>query len=216
MQEPLMSHQPDRDESPPPVMQTEVNGPGVTLEATVRHLLTAIGEDPGREGLRDTPRRVTAMLAELTAGLGRDPADELSIEFRESYTGVILVRDIPFYSLCEHHLLPFFGSVHVAYHPADGVITGLSKLARVVTSVSRRLQVQERLTRQIAEALRCRLRPQGVFVGVQAEHLCMAMRGVKMNGTTTVTIEATGTLGAEQPRYQSLMAQLAPFGRQGL
>ena len=215
MTESLMSHRPDRRESPPPVMQTDIKGPGVTLEAMVRSLLTAIGEDSDREGLRDTPQRVTAMLTELTAGLGRDPADELSIEFRESYTGVLLVRDIPFYSLCEHHLLPFFGIVHVAYHPADGVITGLSKLARVVNIVSRRLQIQERLTREIAEALKRRLRPQGVFVGVQAEHLCMAMRGIKMGGTTTVTIEATGTLGAEQPRYQSLMAQLGAFGRQG-
>ena len=176
---------------------------------------TPIGEDPDREGLKNTPRRVAEMLSELTIGLGRDPADEISVEFRESYTGVILVRDIPFYSLCEHHLLPFFGIVHVAYHPTDGAITGLSKLARVVNIVSRRLQIQERLTREIAEALKRRLRPQGVFVAVQAEHLCMAMRGIKMGGTTTVTIEATGTLGAEQPRYQSLMAQLGAFGRQG-
>ncbi len=183
------------------------------LEEVVRDLLVGIGEDPEREGLRETPGRVVAMFQELTRGLGQDPAEELSVEFHESYHGVVMVRDIPFYSLCEHHLLPFFGTAHVAYHPAHGVLTGLSKLARVVDVASHRPQVQERLTMEIADALDTRLKPQGVLVWLQAEHLCMAMRGIQKLGTKTDTIEARGTLGVGQPHYQSLMVQLAAGAR---
>lgn len=185
----------------------------VGLEETARDLLVGIGENPDREGLRETPRRVAAMLQDLTAGIGCDPADELSVEFHEAYRGVVLVRDIAFFSLCEHHLLPFFGIAHVAYHPAHGVLTGLSKLARVVEVASRRPQVQERLTVHIAQALEERLHPQGVFVWLQAEHMCMAMRGVEKVGSKTDTIEARGTLGMGQPSYSSLVAQLTGASR---
>lgn len=183
------------------------------LERVARELLTGIGEDPERDGLRETPRRVAAMLQELTRGIGQDPAAELSVEFHESYHGVIMVRDIPFYSLCEHHLLPFFGTAQVAYHPDHGVLTGLSKLARVVDVASHRPQVQERLTMDIANALGVGLKPQGILVWLQAEHLCMAMRGVEKFGTRTDTIEARGTLAVGQPHYQSLMVQLTGVTR---
>ncbi len=175
----------------------------------VRSVLAMLGEDVGREGLQETPRRVATMLQDLTRGLHRNPEDELSVEFHENYEGIILVRDISFFSLCEHHLLPFFGVAHVAYHPARGILTGLSKIARVVEVASRRPQVQERLTMEIGGALEHRLHPNGVFVWMQAEHLCMAMRGIQKVGTKTVTVHATGTLAADQFQYQSLMLQLA-------
>ncbi len=178
----------------------------------VRSVLAMLGEDVGREGLQETPRRVATMLQDLTIGLHRNPEDELSVEFHENYEGTILVRDISFFSLCEHHLLPFFGVAHVAYHPARGILTGLSKIARVVEVASRRPQVQERLTMEIAGALEQRLHPKGVLVWMQAEHLCMAMRGIEKVGTKTVTVHATGTLAADQLQYQSLMLQLARPG----
>lgn len=178
------------------------------IEEAVLRLLRGIGEDPEREGLRDTPRRVRAMWRDIASGIGRDPAEELTVEFHEAYQGIVMVRDIHFYSLCEHHLLPFFGVAHVAYHPADGVLTGLSKVARVVEVAARRPQVQERLTHDVCDALDRRLRPQGTFVAISAEHLCMAMRGVEKVGAKTITMEATGTLASGGSHYDMLLRQL--------
>lgn len=162
-------------------------------EAAVRELLLAVGEDPDRPGLRDTPARVARAYAEVFAGLWQDPAQVLATTFDEHHDELVLVRDIPLYSTCEHHLVPFHGMAHIGYIPgADGRVTGLSKLARLVEVYARRPQVQERMTRQIADALYEGLQPQGVIVVVEAEHLCMAMRGVRKPGTTTVTSAVRG------------------------
>ncbi|MHB1777679.1 MAG: GTP cyclohydrolase I FolE [Acidimicrobiales bacterium] len=159
----------------------------------VGELLAAIGEDPGRDGLVETPRRVASMYEELFAGLSDDPARHLTVTFAAEHDEMVMVREIPFASLCEHHLVPFIGRAHVAYIPADdGRITGLSKLARLVDGFARRLQVQERMTTQIADAIESALSPRGVLVVVEAEHLCMSMRGVKKPGTLTVTSAVRG------------------------
>lgn len=155
-------------------------------------ILEAIGEDPQRPGLKDTPARVARAYQELLGGMHQDPAEEISVFFEVENDEMVLVKDIPFYSLCEHHLLPFFGKAHVAYIPRNGRITGLSKLARVVDVVARRPQVQERLTSQIADALTRRLEPRGVLVVMEAEHLCMTMRGIKKPGSITVTSAVRG------------------------
>ena len=163
------------------------------VEKAVREILEAIGEDPDREGLLRTPERVADMYAEIFAGLGHDPAEHLSVTFAADHDEMIMVKDIPLYSVCEHHLAPFVGKAHVAYIPnADGRITGLSKLPRLVDSYARRLQVQERLTSQIADQMVEKLDPRGVLVVVEAEHLCMSMRGVQKPGTTTVTSAVRG------------------------
>jgi GTP cyclohydrolase I len=163
------------------------------VEAAVAELLSAIGEDPARDGLVGTPRRVAAMYEELFSGLHDDPARHLEVTFAADHDEMVMVRDIPFASLCEHHLVPFLGKAHVAYIPAeDGRITGLSKLARLVDGYARRLQVQERMTTQIADAIAEVLRPRGVLVVIEAEHLCMSMRGVKKPGTVTVTSSVRG------------------------
>jgi GTP cyclohydrolase I len=163
------------------------------VRAAVRELLAAVGDDPFREGLVRTPERVAAMYEELFAGLGDDPARHLTVTFAAEHDEMVMVRDIPFASLCEHHLVPFMGRAHVAYIPAkDGRITGLSKLARLVDGFARRLQVQERMTTQIADAIERVLEPRGVLVVVEAEHLCMSMRGVKKPGTLTVTSAVRG------------------------
>lgn len=163
------------------------------VKAAVRELLAGIGEDPDREGLRGTPQRVASMYEELFAGLDEDPGDHLTVTFAAEHDEMVMVRDIPFASFCEHHLVPFIGRAHVAYIPAeDGRITGLSKLARLVDGYARRLQVQERMTTQIAEAIEKALAPRGVLVVVEAEHLCMSMRGVKKPGTLTVTSSVRG------------------------
>ncbi len=163
------------------------------VEAAVRELLAGIGEDPGRDGLRDTPKRVAAMFAELSGGIDEDPGRHLTVTFAAEHDEMVMVRDIPFASFCEHHLVPFIGRAHVAYIPAeDGRITGLSKLARLVDGYARRLQVQERMTTQIAETIEKALSPRGVLVVVEAEHLCMSMRGVKKPGTLTVTSSVRG------------------------
>ena len=163
------------------------------IEKNVREILEAIGEDPERNGLLDTPRRVAKMYAELFEGLGTDPAEHLKVVFEEEHDEMVMVRDIPFTSLCEHHLVPFMGRAHVAYIPGpSGRITGLSKLARTVEGFARRLQVQERMTSQIADALDSALEPQGALVVIEAEHLCMAMRGVRTPGTVTVTSAVRG------------------------
>ncbi|HUD16496.1 MAG TPA: GTP cyclohydrolase I FolE [Acidimicrobiales bacterium] len=163
------------------------------VRAAVAELLSAIGEDPERDGLVNTPVRVAAMYEELFSGLHDDPARHLEVTFAAEHDEMVMVRDIPFASLCEHHLVPFLGRAHVAYIPAeDGRITGLSKLARLVDGYARRLQVQERMTSQIADAIASILSPRGVLVVIEAEHLCISMRGVKKPGTTTITSSVRG------------------------
>ena len=157
----------------------------------VRRIIEAIGEDPTREGLVDTPRRIAEMYDELFVGLHQDPRDVLSAGFQESHREMVILKDIPFYSLCEHHFLPFHGRAHVGYVP-DGRIVGASKIARVVDLLARRPQMQERLTGQIADAIMERLSPDGVAVVIQAEHLCMTMRGVQKPGTTLITSAIRG------------------------
>jgi len=163
------------------------------IERAVHELLEAIGEDPDRDGLAKTPTRVAHMYEELFAGLDEDPGNHLEVTFAADHDEMVMVRDIPFASLCEHHLVPFMGRAHVAYIPgADGRITGLSKLARLVDGYAKRLQVQERMTTQIADTVEQALAPKGVLVVVEAEHLCMSMRGVKKPGTVTVTSAVRG------------------------
>lgn len=164
------------------------------IEAAVREILAAIGEDPDRDGLLDTPARVARMYAEITSGLREDPEEHLYKVFDVDHDEMIMVRDIPVYSMCEHHLLPFYGTAHVAYIPKPGGrITGLSKIARLVDGFARRPQVQERLTRQVADAVQNALDPAGVLVVVEAEHMCMSMRGVRKPGSSTVTSAVHGT-----------------------
>ena len=164
------------------------------IEAAVRDILEAIGEDPDRDGLLDTPARVARMYAEITGGLREDPVEHLYKVFDVDHDEMIMVRDIPIYSMCEHHLLPFYGTAHVAYIPkSGGRITGLSKIARLVDGYARRPQVQERLTRQVADAVQEALDPAGVLVVVSAEHMCMSMRGVRKPGSSTVTSAVHGT-----------------------
>ncbi|MGH9292324.1 MAG: GTP cyclohydrolase I FolE [Acidimicrobiales bacterium] len=163
------------------------------VKAAVTELLRAVGDDPEREGIRRTPERVAAMYEELFDGSDDDPAKFLSVTFAAEHDEMVMVRDISFASLCEHHLVPFLGKAHVAYIPsADGCITGLSKLARVVDGYARRLQLQERMTTQIADAIERALDPRGVLVVLEAEHLCMSMRGVRKPGSVTVTSAVRG------------------------
>ncbi len=164
------------------------------IEKAVREILKAIGEDPARSGIKDTPRRVAKMYAELFAGLHKDPGKEVSIFHNEDHEEMIMVKNIPFYSMCEHHLVPFIGKAHVAYIPTKGRVTGLSKLVRVIEGFARRPQVQERLTSQIADCLMEKLTPRGVLVVIEAEHLCMSMRGVKKPGAITTTSAVRGVL----------------------
>jgi GTP cyclohydrolase I len=180
-------------------------------EAAVRELLFAIGENPDRDGLKATPRRVAKAYAETMAGLFVDPDDVLETTFDEGHDEMVLVKDIPLYSTCEHHLVPWHGSAAVGYIPGqDGRITGLSKLARVVDMYARRPQVQERLTSQVADAVMKRLQPRGVIVVVQAEHLCMAMRGVRKPGTTTTTSAVRGIMQTDpRSRAEALSLILA-------
>lgn len=162
-------------------------------EAAIRELLLAVGEDPERDGLKDTPARVARMYAEVFAGMRMDPEDVLTTTFDLAHDELVLVRDIEVWSHCEHHLVPFFGKAHVGYIPApDGRITGLSKLARLVDVYAKRPQVQERLTTQVADALQEILTPRGVIVVIEAEHLCMAMRGVRKPGAITTTSAVRG------------------------
>ena len=163
------------------------------IVAAVRDILEAIGEDPTRDGLQRTPERVADMFAEIFAGLHQDPIEELQVLFDAGHDEMIMVRDIPLYSICEHHLVPWVGKAHVAYIPNEqGQITGLSKVARVVDVLSKRPQVQERLTTQIADAIESALSPRGVLVVLEAEHLCMTMRGVRKPGSETVTSAVRG------------------------
>lgn len=172
-------------------MNQEIDQP--RIEKAVREILIAIGEDPDRDGLLETPERVARFYAEICSGLLENPSDHLDKTFEVDHDEIIIVRDIPFFSICEHHLVPFFGKAHVAYLPEEGGrIAGLSKLARLVDGFSKRPQVQERLTGQIANAIEEKLRPRGAAVVIEAEHLCMSMRGVKKPGTSTVTSSMRG------------------------
>lgn len=162
-------------------------------EAAVRELLIAVGEDPDREGLRETPGRVARACLEVFAGLHEDPTEVLAKTFAEDHQELVLVRDIPIYSLCEHHLLPFYGMAHIGYIPGDdGRVTGLSKLARLVDLYAKRPQVQERLTSQVADALMEHLGAQSAIVVIECEHLCMGMRGIRKPGATTTTSAVRG------------------------
>jgi GTP cyclohydrolase I len=175
------------------------------IEKAVRDILAAIGEDPDRKDLLETPRRVAQMYEEIFAGIKQDAKKELEVVLDQKHDEIILLKEIPLYSVCEHHLLPFFGRAHVAYIPKQGRVTGLSKLARVVDILAKRPQVQERLTTQIAEIIMSKLKPKGCMVVIEAEHLCMSMRGVKKPGTLTVTSAVRGIFqGNEKTRAETL------------
>lgn len=178
----------------------------------MREILAAVGEDPGRDGLLRTPSRVAEMYAEIFSGLHDDPARHLAVTFEADHDEMIMVRDIPLYSMCEHHLVPFHGRAHVAYIPGhDGRITGLSKLARLVDGFSKRPQVQERLTAQIADAMVVALGPRGVLVVIEAEHLCMGMRGVRKPGSITLTSAVRGIFKENAATRAEAMAMIG-FG----
>lgn len=182
-------------------------------EAAVRTLLAWAGDDPGREGLLETPRRVTKAFGEFFAGYEQDPGEVLAKTFKEvgGYDDIVLVKDIPFSSHCEHHMVPFVGKVHIAYLPHDGVV-GLSKLARLVEVYARRLQVQENMTAQIIDAVNEHLNPRGAAVVVEAEHMCMSMRGVRAHGASTVTQRFTGVFAEERDERERFYQLL---GRRG-
>ncbi len=185
------------DRSPAPPLESPAVDQARIAKA-VREILEAIGEDPDRDGLLDTPARVARMFAETCSGLHEDPARHLKVTFDAGHDEMIMVRDIPLYSLCEHHLVPFYGQAHVAYIPStDGRVTGLSKVARLVDGYANRPQVQERLTTQVADAIETTLKPRGVLVVIEAEHLCMAMRGIRKPGSSTVTSAVRGVFRAD-------------------
>jgi len=164
------------------------------IKKAVTAIIKAIGDDPEREGLVDTPKRVAEMYGEIFMGLDMDPKKELTVGFEEGHREMVILRDIPFYSMCEHHLLPFYGTAHIGYIPnSNGRVVGASKLARVVDIVARRPQIQERMTTQIADAINEGINPDGVGVVIQAEHLCMVMRGIKKPGSTVETSALRGT-----------------------
>lgn len=184
------------------------------IERAVREILLAIGEDPDRDGLRDTPARVARACEERFSGLGQEPESVLTTVFDAGHDEMVLVRDIDFYATCEHHLIPFFGVAHVGYIPNEkGQLTGLSKLARLVDLYARRPQVQERMTSQIADALMSVLEPSGVIVVIEAEHLCMAMRGVRKPGARTVTSAVRGSFRDNDSTRAEAMSLL--ISRQG-
>jgi len=176
------------------------------IAAAVRLLIEGIGDDPARPGLRRTPERVAAMCEEIYAGIGADPAKVFGELHREVHDEIVLVKDIPFYSMCEHHLLPFLGKAHVAYLPDAGRICGLSKIARCVEAHAQRLQLQERLTAEIADSMVKALKPRGVLVIVEAEHLCMTMRGIKAPGSRTVTSVVRGLFRENPATRAEVMA----------
>lgn len=177
------------------------------IQQGVRLLLEGIGEDPGREGLLETPLRVARMCEELYKGLGQDAAEHLEKQFHVENNNLVMEKDIPFFSTCEHHLLPFSGKAHVAYIP-DGTVAGLSKLARTVEVYARRPQLQEQMTAQIAEAMMQHLHPKGVMVVIEAEHMCMTMRGVQKPGTKTVTTVVKGLFAEDYSLQQTFLQML--------
>ena len=178
----------------------------IKIEKAVHQILEAIGENPKREDLLETPRRVAEMYEEIFSGIAQDPQKELEVILEQKHHEIVLLRGIPFYSVCEHHLLPFLGKANIAYIPKNGRVTGLSKLARVVDILSRRPQVQERLTTQIAEIVMAKLRPLGVMVVIEAEHLCMSMRGIKKPGTMTVTSAVRGIFKEDEKTRSEALA----------
>ncbi|HEX9905442.1 MAG TPA: GTP cyclohydrolase I FolE [Propylenella sp.] len=185
-------------------------------EEAVRTLIAWAGDDPTREGLRDTPHRVTEAYEEFYAGYGQDPNESLDRTFENvgTYDDIVLVRDIPFYSHCEHHMVPFVGKAHVAYYPTENKVVGLSKLARVVETFARRLQTQERLTGDIVNAIDEALKPRGIAVMIEAEHQCMTLRGVRAHGAATVTTQFTGAF-RDEPAEQIRFMTLVKGGHQG-
>jgi len=190
---------------------SETEQKGVDLEMikrAVRTILRAVGEDPDRPGLLETPRRVAKMYAEMFEGLSKDPAKHLAVTFPEEYDELVLVRDIPFTSMCEHHLLPFTGVAHVGYIP-HGRVTGLSKLARVVEEVAKRPQVQERMTQTVADLIERELETTGVAVVIQAEHSCMAIRGVKKHGSSTITSALRGVFKTNQASRSEVLSLIS-------
>lgn len=175
------------------------------IEAAVREILLAVGEDPDRDGLRETPARVARAYQEAFKGLHEDPAELLTTTFDIGHQELVLVRDVPFYSMCEHHLVPFYGNAHIGYIPADeGRVTGLSKLARLVDIFAKRPQVQEQLTTEIVDALMTHLKPEGALVVIEAEHLCMSMRGVSKPGAKTITSAVRGALRNAATRSEAM------------
>ncbi len=179
------------------------------IEAAVHEMLLAIGEDPDREGLVETPRRIAESYAEIFAGLTVDPESLLEVGFEEGHDEMVVLRDIPFFSMCEHHFLPFHGLAHVAYVPR-GRVVGISKIARLVDAVARRPQLQERLTGQVADTLMRVLEPDGAAVAVEAEHLCMTMRGVKKPGSRMVTSAMRGTFQTQPDTRAEFLALVSP------
>jgi GTP cyclohydrolase I len=186
---------------------------GEKIEAAVRAIIAAIGEDQGREGLVGTPRRIAEMYAELFEGLGQDPREVLQVTFEaEKHHEMVILKDIPFYSLCEHHFLPFHGVAHIGYIPG-GAIVGISKLARAVEILARRPQLQERLTSQIADAVMDVLEPQGVGVVIEAQHLCVTMRGIKKQGSVVVTSANRGLFRSRMATRQEFLTLIGYQGR---
>ena len=186
---------------------------GATIEQAVRAIIEAIGEDQSREGLVDTPRRIAEMYAELFEGLGQDPREVLKVTFQaEKHQEMVILKDIPFYSMCEHHFLPFHGVAHIGYIP-EGPIVGISKLARAVEILARRPQLQERLTSQIADAIMEVLEPSGVGVVIEAEHLCMTMRGIKKPGSVVVTSANRGLFRRRMATRQEFLTLIGYQGR---
>lgn len=175
------------------------------IEDAVKMILEAVGEDVNREGLLDTPKRVAKMYAEMFSGLQEDPKQFFETVFHEEHEEFVLVKDIPFYSMCEHHLVPFYGKAHVAYIPKDGRVAGLSKLGRCVEMVARRPQLQERITSTVADTIMEMLEPHGVYVVIEAEHMCMTMRGLKKPGAKTVTSVARGIYETDQVKRQEII-----------
>lgn len=179
------------------------------IEAAVREILLAVGENPEREGLLETPERVARMYEEIFSGLDDDPKKHLKLFYEQNNEEMVLVRDIPLYSMCEHHLLPFFGRAHIAYIPSNGTIIGLSKLARIVDCFARRPQLQERLTAQIADFISAELNAQGVAVVIECEHLCMTMRGARAAGAITRTSALRGTMRSNAKTRSEAMSLLS-------
>lgn len=176
------------------------------IEKAVKDILEAIGEDPRRKDLLDTPKRVAEMYEEIFSGINKDPEEELEVVLDQKHSEIVLLKGIPLYSVCEHHLLPFIGKAHIAYIPKNGRVTGLSKIVRVADILSRRPQVQERLTTQIADIIMSKLKPLGVMVVIEAEHLCMSMRGIRKAGTMTVTSAVRGIFKENQKTRSETLA----------
>lgn len=176
------------------------------IEEAVKMILEAVGEKPEREGLLDTPKRVAKMYAEMFSGLQQDPREYFQTVFHEEHEELVLVKDIPFFSMCEHHLVPFYGKAHIAYIPKDGKVAGLSKLGRCVETVARRPQLQERITSTVADVMMEMLDPKGVYVVIEAEHMCMTMRGLKKPGAKTITSVARGIYENDEVKRREVIS----------